>query len=67
VKLFVWENVLTDYSSGMIIALAPDLEAALQLAPDSAAIRSDMGAVTPEVIEVTTDSEPRFWHIWGGG
>jgi len=28
-KLFIWEGVLTDYTDGMAVALAPDLETAL--------------------------------------
>ena len=29
--LFVWENVLSDYTSGMAFAVAPDYETALKL------------------------------------
>jgi hypothetical protein len=65
-KLFVWTDVLCDYSCGMIAALAPDLETALKLM-DSQAGREAMGSHDPEVIEVTTVAEPKIWYVWGGG
>jgi hypothetical protein len=66
-KLFVWTDVLCDYSCGMIVALAPDLETALPLA-ESSTIRGEMGSSTPEVIDLgPVAAEPKVWHVWGGG
>jgi len=64
-KLYVWKDVLRDYSAGMIVALAPNLETALTLTDDIFA-RSDIGRYTPEVVTVTTDAEPKFWCVHGG-
>lgn len=58
-KLYVWEKVLWDYSSGMIVALAPDMETALAMAREQGDwIARDMGEVAPEV---------KLWHVHGGG
>ena len=64
-KLYVWQDVLTDYTGGMIVALAPDLETALNMA--EGIIRADMGKVDPIVIDLDGTPEPAFWHVWGGG
>ncbi len=62
-KLFVWEGVLTDWSSGMVCVLAKDLEQAIQLIKEkdsTAASSMDMSVV--RVIE-----KPEALVIWGGG
>lgn len=65
-KLFVWEGVLTDYSSGMIVAIAPTLEKALAaIARDS--VREEAACHTPEVVEITRRTPPQSWHVYGGG
>jgi hypothetical protein len=69
-KLYIWTGVLYDYSSGMIVALAPDLGAALELgrSTGSDAVAQDMGAKTPEVIELgRVRHEPKIWYVHGGG
>jgi hypothetical protein len=66
-KLFVWVDVLHDYSAGMIVALAPDLETALACTEHEGA-RRDMGAVLPEVTELgAVESVPKLWFVHGGG
>jgi hypothetical protein len=71
VRLYVWEDVLTDWSSGMIVALAPDLDTAIALVRDNPAMGSyyaaDMGKVQPTVIDLTSDIQPRVWAVHGGG
>ena len=64
-KLYIWEDVLRDYSAGMIVAIAPDLETALATA-DSDSVREEMGRVTPTVIEIDGSTTPQSWHVWGG-
>ena len=73
-KLYIWEGdgVLQDWTSGMICALAPDLETALSV------IQTDCDITTggdyplfprepSEVIELgTTQATPRAWCCWGG-
>lgn len=69
-KLFVWQDVLWDYTDGMIVALAPDLETALALARDSEfyGAPGDMGKTEPEVIDLgRVDAEPKLWAVHGGG
>jgi hypothetical protein len=65
-RLYVWEKVLTDWSDGMIVAVAPDLETALRLA-ESSYDRGEMGRVEPTVIEFNDPGEPRIWRVHGGG
>lgn len=67
-KLFVWTDVLCDYSAGMIVALAPDLEKALAMGREEMSyIAEQMGGKDPEVFDLAGDVEPKFWHVWGGG
>lgn len=70
-KLYVWQDVLWDYSHGMIVALAPDMETALALArageySDTAA--AEMGRTAPEVTDVGwVAAKPKLWLVHGGG
>lgn len=70
-ELYVWEGVLTDWSSGMIVALAPDLRSA------KAAVRKAHGyssdtleadlRTKPQVIRITEGMPARAWTVSGGG
>lgn len=70
-KLYVWERVLYDYTPGMIVALAPDMETALALGrasqySDTAA--AEMGKTEPEVTDVGwVAAKPKLWLVHGGG
>lgn len=68
-KLYVWEDVLWDYSHGMIVALAPDLETALDLGRDQGDwVAGDMGKTKPEVIDLgPAPVEAKLWLVHGGG
>jgi len=63
-KLYVWENVLTDYTSGIMFALANSVEEARGLI----LAKGDY----PQVFE-DLDPEPKVYdtpvgyQIWGGG
>ena len=62
-KLFVWEGVLTDWSSGMVCVLAKDLEQAIQLIKEKeSTAASSMNMRVVRVIE-----KPEALVIWGGG
>jgi hypothetical protein len=71
VKLWVWKDVLTDYSSGMIVALAPDLETAMAATEQTheypSHLREEMGKVMPTVIDLDGDVQPAIWYVHGGG
>jgi len=69
-KLFVWKNVLTDYTSGIAFALAENADEARKLIIDkyekeesyiSDKLVSDLNA-EPLVV----DSKEGF-YVWGGG
>ena len=66
-KLYVWEDVPWDYSHGMIVALAPDMETALALARDSRyseTAAGDMGKTEPEVTDLGwVNSKPKLWLV----
>lgn len=68
-NLYVWTGVLNDYSSGMIVALAPDMDTALKLARDAGEwVARDMGQYAPvAVIPVLAEPKPYLWHVNGGG
>lgn len=68
-KLYVWKDVLCDWTCGLIVALAPDLETALKLI-DEDWVRREMGANFPEVVDLGPLGpvlEPRAWWVSGGG
>lgn len=67
-KLFVWEGVLTDYSSGMAVALAPDLETAYAVLASKVSEygMSEIRSTTPTVINSLV-GVPQEWHVHGGG
>ena len=70
-KLYVWQNVLHSYTAGMIVALAPDMETALELGRASEASETaaaDMGRAAPEVTDVGwVAAKPKLWLVYGGG
>jgi len=63
-KLFVWEEVLCDYTCGMICVLAFDLEQAFDLMREKydEYYLNDLASVKPKVIE-----EPEAFAVYGGG
>jgi hypothetical protein len=63
-KLFVWEGdgVLTDYTNGLIVALAHDLEEAQRLFYD----KCDWGG-TPPIERLRVVEWPEAFYVWGGG
>jgi hypothetical protein len=62
-KLFVWEGVLEDYTSGVMFALAPDVKTAreLLLASCDYLPKEDLNQ------EPTIYTEPYALAVWGGG
>jgi hypothetical protein len=66
-KLFIWKNVLCDYTSGVVFALAKDVEQARQIVlknldelPLTGTVKQAMSE-EPEVHE-----EPYGFALWGG-
>ena len=68
-KLYIWEGVLTDRSSGMAVAVAKDLDQALALArQEGTHIAENLGGAEPEVIDLgRTKREAKLWYVYGGG
>ena len=62
-KLFVWEDVMCDYTCGTAFALAPDVETARKMVIDDGASETEIKNVDPDVIET---SQPYAHHVWGG-
>ena len=71
-KLYVWEGVPTDWYSGMIVALAPNLRATKAAArkaygiPGSDYLEQDLKS-KPQVIKITDDTPAQAWTVSGGG
>lgn len=65
-KLFVWENVLSDYTDGVVFALAPSVDAArravLAKFPGSTAGLDAALLLEPKVVTKTEG-----FAVWGGG
>jgi hypothetical protein len=71
-KLFVWEGsgVLQDYTNGMIVAIAPDLQTALNAIEKecSYGMQSFPTNKPSSVVDLgAVEVEPRAWVCWGGG
>lgn len=66
-KLYVWEGdgVLTDYSDGMIIALANTQEEAESVI--DVYDRKNYPKKPSEVIDLSSPQHPKSWLCWGGG
>lgn len=61
--LFIWENVLRDYSAGMAVAYAPDLVEALRSFPPDVA--EQLGAPT-HVIDTRKEKTTVAAYVYGG-
>jgi len=63
-KLYVWEGVLTDWTSGIVVALAESVEQARELIREKDPVAMHTGELDlePEVIE-----SPAAFVVWGGG
>lgn len=63
-KIFIWEDVLRDYSTGMAVAYAETCEEALGMFEDY--IASQLGAPT-KVIDCEKEKVPFATYVYGGG
>jgi hypothetical protein len=61
-KLFVWENVLCDYTAGMACALAKNSEEARKLVAEKMGYLNRDIAAEPRIIE-----EAEGFYVYGGG
>lgn len=65
-KVYVWEDVLRDYSSGMVVIIAHNLDEArevfLKKYPDEQYILNDFFGSPHEVV-----TEPDAFYVYGGG
>ena len=62
-KLFVWEEVLRDYSAGVMFALAPDVETARKMLLKQCSFLPEADLQKePQVY-----TEPFALSVWGGG
>ena len=63
-KVFIWKDVLRDYSAGMAVAYAETCEQALGMFDDY--IAEQLGAPTI-VIDCEKDNEAVVAYVYGGG
>jgi hypothetical protein len=63
-KLFVWENCLTDYTSGVMFALAYDAEQARMMIREKDKVAGGTGDLGAEPKVIT---KPEGFAVWGGG
>lgn len=70
-KLFIWDgpDVLTDYTSGMIVAFGNDLQEALLAVEKKCdhCMQSFPTHKPDRVIDLSEPIEPEAWVKWGGG
>ncbi len=64
-KLYVWDDVLRDWTSGIMFAVAPDVKSAReQILKADPNVPSEDLAKRPSVFQLTS---PRAFTCWGGG
>ena len=61
-KMFVWDGVLTDYTSGMIVVLANSLEEAREVA-----MKTDKYVGKETTADPTVYETPSCVYVYGGG
>lgn len=70
-KLYVWEGVFTDYTSGMAVALAYDVRQARRLVTETMGswsadwVKQEL-AGRPQVIRLNKATKPQAWQVSGG-
>jgi hypothetical protein len=66
-KLFVWEEVLSDYTDGIAVALAPDLESALVAVNKAMGYEVELPVSKLKIIDLDGEVQPQGWAVHGGG
>ncbi len=69
-KLFVWEGdgVLSDYTNGLIVALAPDLETAFAVIKKECDYCDGSYPHQPtSIIDLDDAPDAKAWLVYGGG
>ena len=66
-KLFIWTNVLTDYTSGMAVAIAETKEEAIKILDLGEYPSAELRAVEPQVIPFHPRPKAEGWYVYGGG
>ena len=62
-KMYVWEDILTDWTSGLIVVLVTSLEEARDLACENVGhYHGEIRNRTPDIYD-----SPKSVHVWGGG
>lgn len=65
-KIFIWEEVLHEWTDGMAIAYAENLEEALaQFSKIAQGVSKELGAPT-KIIDCEKDKEPFVAFVYGG-
>lgn len=62
----MWEDVLRDYTSGTVVALAPNLESALEAVEQIGTVYEALPRPT-HVIDVNKHTRPIAFAVHGGG
>ena len=71
-KLFIWENVLTDHTSGIAFALAENVEEARKIIFEKFEETTE-GYINDTLLKADLSDEPKIvdtkngFYVWGGG
>lgn len=67
-KVYIWEDVLRDYTEGMIVVVASSLKEAREAALNECNYLPQ-GDITkkPTIIDPAKIKTPRAFLVWGGG
>lgn len=67
-NVYIWTNVLMDYSAGMVVAIAPDIQTALSL-PELESVASQLPCDKDhlEIIQLHGQPKAKGWYVYGGG
>ncbi len=70
-KLYIWDDFMPDYNSGLAVAIAPDIRSARRAvaatwdAPSSESLKHELSK-RPKVIPVTEAVPAQAWQVSGG-
>ena len=66
-RLYVWEDVLCDYTCGAVFALAHNVDEARKVVLEKCGVYGDEAIRRAMSTEPTECNKPEGFFVWGGG
>lgn len=65
-KVYVWQDVLTDYTSGMAVVVAGSVKEAREMLSEDISEERMASDFSTEPLELNL-KVPQMFYVWGGG